>query len=67
MLSMNHTSDVINGNVHNFRAILTYTVHGRNYWYESQSVFGRKQDVEEDAAQQALCEIEHTVKTTLLF
>ena len=24
-------------------------------------MFGRKQDVEEDAAQQALCEIEHTV------
>ena len=38
--------------------MLTYTVHGRNYRYESRGVFGRKQDAEEGAAQQALCEIE---------
>ena len=52
------TDVVTDGNVHNFRATLTYTVHGRTYRYESHGVFGRKQDAEEDAAQQALCEIE---------
>ena len=52
------TDDVTDGNIHNFRATLTYTVHGRKYRYESRGVFGRKQDAEEDAAQQALCEIE---------
>ena len=53
------STDVItDGNIHNFRATLTYTVHGRKYRYESRGVFGRKQDTEEDAAQQALCEIE---------
>ena len=50
--------DVTSGNVHNFTATLTYSVHGRSYRYESCGVFGRKQDAEEDAAQQALCEIE---------
>ena len=52
------SDDVTDGNVHNFRATLTYTVHGRNYRYESHGVFGRKQDAEEDAAQQALRQIE---------
>ena len=56
------SSDIINGNVHNFRATLTYTVHGRNHRYESRGVFGRKQDAEEDAAQQALCEIEQQLR-----
>ena len=60
------SSDVINGNVHNFRAILTYTVHGRNYRYESRSVFGRKQDAEEDVAQQALCEIEQQLTPPII-
>ena len=50
--------EVTDGNVHNFGATLTYTVHGRNYRYESHGVFGRKQDAEEDAAQQAVCQIE---------
>ena len=52
------TDDVTDGNIHNFRATLTYTVNGRNYQYESRGVFGRKQDAEEDTAQQALCQIE---------
>ena len=52
------SDDVIDGNVHNFRATLTYTVNGRKYRYESHGVFGRKQDAQEDAAQQALCDIE---------
>lgn len=52
------TDNVTDGNVHNFTATLTYTVHGRKYRYESRGVFGRKQDAEEDTAQQALCEIE---------
>ena len=54
--------DVTDGNVHNFRATLTYTVHGRRYRYESRGVFNRKQDAEEDAAQQALCELEQQLK-----
>ena len=52
------TDDVTDGNVHNYRATLTYTVHGRKCRYESRGVFGRKQDAEEDTAQQALCQIE---------
>ena len=52
------SDDVTDGNVHNFRATLTYTVNGRKYRYESHGVFGRKQDAQEDAAQQALCDIE---------
>ena len=52
------TDDVTDGNVHNYRATLTYTVHGKKYQYESRGVFGRKQDAEEDTAQQALCQIE---------
>ena len=54
--------DVTSGNVHNFTATLTYIVHGRSYRYESRGVFGRKQDAEEDAAQQALCEIEQQLQ-----
>ena len=54
--------DVTDCNVHNFRATLTYTVHGRRYRYESRGVFNRKQDAEEDAAQQALCELEQQLK-----
>ena len=56
------SDDVTDGNVHNFRATLTYTVHGRRYRYESRGVFGRKQDAEEDAAQQALSELERQLK-----
>ena len=54
--------DVTDGNVHSFRATLTYTVHGRNYKYESRGVFGRKQDSKEDAAQQALNDLERQLK-----
>ena len=54
--------DVTSGNVHNFTATLTYIVHGRSYRYESRGVFGRKQDAEEDAAQQALCKIEQQLQ-----
>ena len=57
--------DVTSGNVHNFTATLTYSVHGRRYQYESRGVFGRKQDAEEDAAQQALCEIERQLKQSV--
>ena len=60
--SYDSTDDVTDGNVHNYRATLTYTVHGRKCRYESRGVFGRKQDAEEDAAQQALCEIEQQLK-----
>ena len=56
------SSDVSNGSVRNYRATLTYTVHGRNYRYESRGVFGRKQNAEEDVAQQALCEVEQQLK-----
>ena len=56
------TDGVTDGNVHNFTATFTYTVHGRKYRYESRGVFGRKQDAEEDTAQQALCEIEQQLK-----
>ena len=56
------TDDVTNGNIHNFTATLTYSVHWRKYRYESRGVFGRKQDAEEDTAQQALCEIEQQLK-----
>ena len=52
------SDNVTNGNVHNFRATLTYTIRGRRYQYESRGMFGRKQDAEEDAAQQALRQIE---------
>jgi len=54
--------EVTDGNVHNFRATLTYTVRGRRYQYESRGVFGRKQDAKEDAAQQALSQIEQQLK-----
>ena len=56
------SDDVADGNVHNFRTTLTYTVHGKPYRYESRGVFGRKQDAEEDAAQQALCKVERQLK-----
>ena len=56
------SSDNVTGNVHNFRTTLTYTVQGRRYRYESRGVFGRKQDAEEDAAQQALCDLERQLK-----
>ena len=52
------SDDVTDGNVHNFRATLTYTVYGRKYRYESRGVSSRKQDAEEDAAKQALCDLE---------
>ena len=55
----------MNGNVHNFRATLTYTINGRRHQYESHGVFSRKLDAEEDAAQQALCEIEQQVKASV--
>ena len=54
--------DITDGNVHNFKATLTYTVHERKYQYESRGVFGRKQDAEEDVAQQALCEFDKQLK-----
>ena len=57
--------DVTSGNVHNFTATLTYSVHGRNCRYESRGVFGRKQDAEEDTAQQALCEIGQQLKQSV--
>ena len=57
--------DVTSGNAHNFTATLTYSVHGRRYQYESRGVFGRKQDAEEDTAQQALCEIERQLKQSV--
>ena len=56
------SDDVTGGNVHNFKATLTYTVHGRKYQYKSRGVFGRKQDAEEDAAQQALGDLERQLK-----
>ena len=57
--------DVTNGDVHNFRATLTYTINGRRYQYESRGVFGRKLDAEEDAAQQAVCEIEQQLNPSV--
>ena len=60
------SDDISYDYVHNFRATLTYTIHGRNYRYESRGVFGRKQDAEEDAAQQALCEIEHQLELPVI-
>ena len=54
--------DVTIGNVHNFKATLTYTINGRYYQYESRGVYSRKQDAEEDVAQQALCRIEHQLQ-----
>ena len=52
------TDNVTDGNVHNFTATLTYTVRGRKHRYGSCGEFCRKQDAEEDTAQQALREIE---------
>ena len=58
----NSVDKITDGNVHNFTATLTYTINERNYRYESCGAFGRKQDAEEDVAQQALCVIEQHLK-----
>ncbi|XP_065884484.1 uncharacterized protein [Dysidea avara] len=49
-----NSRDEGSGDNHNFKCVLSYTINGRRYQYDSRGRFGRKQGAEEDAAQQAL-------------
>ena len=61
----NSRDDATSGNIHSFIATLTYTICERSYQYKSRCGFPKKQDAEEDAAQQALREVESQIKRSL--
>ncbi|XP_065885404.1 uncharacterized protein [Dysidea avara] len=50
------------GDNHNFKSTLSYTFNERHYQYHSRGRFGRKQEAEEDAAQQAFHNFEQQLR-----
>jgi len=50
------------GDNHDFKSTLSFSFNGRLYRYESRGGFGRKQEAEEDTAQQALNHFEQQIR-----
>jgi len=50
------------GDNHNFTSTLSFSFKGRRYRYDSRRGFGRKQEAEEDTAQQALNHFEQQIR-----